>query len=46
LKTATRPQMFGSKAKVMSAVTQRSLHTPLGQTKSKDDAYKVRFAFF
>ena len=38
MNVATRkPQFFSGAA----AATQRSLHTPLGQTRAKDDAFQV-----
>ena len=40
-KTATRPS-FANKAKFMTGMNgQRSLHTPLGTTRAKDDAFQV-----
>jgi len=42
LKTVTRPNL-ANKAKLLSGVNSRSLHTPLGTTRSKDDAFQVSF---
>ena len=44
LKTASRPQT--SKSLLGAVQAQRSFHTPLGTTKSKDDAFKVCQSFF
>lgn len=42
LKTATRPNAFASKInRFGGAVSQRSLHTPIGSTKQKDEAFQV-----
>ena len=41
LKTATRPSM-ANRAKLFSAApSQRALHTPLGSSQTKDDAFQV-----
>lgn len=44
LKTASRPQT--SKTLLGAVQAQRSFHTPLGTTMSKDDAFKVCQSLF
>ena len=43
LARASKRQPIASKAKLFAAATpQRSLHTPIGNTRQKDEGYEVR----
>ena len=41
LQTAARPKNFTARVKPFSGVTTRSLHTPLGSTKTVDESFQV-----